>query len=137
MTTGPGHAQLTIALAGHLPPLLIDNNGAASQVGQPGTILGVIDPIAIHEVQVELHPGGTLLLYTDGVVEAGRPHRQLGEQGLLELCRSSRALTLAGLLERVEQAALEHADGALHDDIALLGLRLSDGTFPAAAPSPH
>jgi PAS domain S-box-containing protein len=135
MTPGPGHAQLTIALAGHLPPLLIDNNGAATQVGQPGTILGVIDPIAIHEVQIELHPGGTLLLYTDGVVEAGRPNRQLGEQGLLELCRRSRALTLAGLLERVEQAAIEHADGALHDDIALLGLRLSDRTFPAATAS--
>jgi len=135
MAHAPEHAKLTIALAGHLPPLLIDRSGAPRQVGRPGTILGVIDPIAIHEVQAELHPGDTLLLYTDGVVEAGRPNRQLGEDGLLELCRSASALTLAGLLERVEQAALEHADGSLHDDIALLGLRLLDATSAVATPS--
>lgn len=130
----PEHAKLTIALAGHLPPLLIDKSGAPRQVGRPGTILGVIDPIVIHEVQAELHPGDTLLLYTDGVAEAGRPNRQLGEDGLLELCRGATAVTLAGLLERVEQAALEHADGSLHDDIALVGLRLLDATSAAATP---
>jgi PAS domain S-box-containing protein len=135
MTHAPEHAQLTISLAGHLPPLLIDRGGAATQVGEPGTILGVIDPIVIHEVQAELHVGDTLLLYTDGVAEAGRPNRQLGEDGLLELCRSAPTLTLGGLLERVEQAALERADGVLHDDIALLGLRLSD--VPAASGAPE
>jgi PAS domain S-box-containing protein len=135
MTHAPGVARLKIALAGHLPPLLIDSSGSAAQVGQPGTILGVIDPIAIHEVQVELHPGDTLLLYTDGVAEAGRPNRQLGERGLMELCRNAGALTVAGLLERIEQAALERADGALHDDIALLGLRLSDASAAAATPA--
>jgi len=134
MTRSPERARLTIALAGHLPPLLIDRSGAATQVGRHGTILGVIDPIDIHEVEAELHAGDTLLLYTDGVVEAGRPKRQLGEQGLLELCRRAPALTLVGLLERVEQVALEHADGSLRDDIALLGLRLLGSTPAASAP---
>jgi PAS domain S-box-containing protein len=134
MAHAPDHAQVTISLAGHLPPLLIDRSGGAKQVGRAGTILGVIDPIVIHEVQAELHPGDTLLLYTDGVAEAGRPNRQLGEEGLLEVCRSSRALTLTGLLERIEQVALEHADGILHDDIALLALRLSDAPSTAATP---
>ena len=120
-----GRARLTIALAGHLPPLLIDQRGAARQVGVPGTVLGVIDPIEINETEAELRPGQTLLLYTDGVPEAGRPRRQLGERGLLELCARAPTLTLAGLLEHVEQAAREHADGSLHDDIALLGMRLS------------
>jgi PAS domain S-box-containing protein len=131
MTRAPEHAQLAIALAGHPPPLLIDQSGTATQVGRLGTILGVVDPIVIHEVSAELHAGDTLLLYTDGVAEAGRPNRQLGERGLLELCRSATALTLAELLERVEQAALERTDGSLHDDIALLGLRLSDTTSVA------
>jgi serine phosphatase RsbU (regulator of sigma subunit) len=106
----------------------------ARQVGEHGTILGVIDPIDIHETRAELHAGETLLLYTDGVPEAGRPTQQLGEQGLLELCRSAPERTLAGLLEHVEQAALERAAGSLRDDIALLAIRLSESlaSTPAA-----
>ena len=36
-------------------------------------------------------PGETLLLYTDGVPEAGRSSRQLGERGLRELCAQAPA----------------------------------------------
>jgi serine phosphatase RsbU (regulator of sigma subunit) len=117
------HTRLTIALAGHHPPLLINRHGQAAPVGQPGTLLGVIDPIDITEIETELNPGETLLLYTDGVPEAGRSSR-LGEQGLLELCTRAPHLTLTGLLEHIEHAAFDHANGKLRDDIALLAVRL-------------
>jgi serine phosphatase RsbU (regulator of sigma subunit) len=119
----PGHTRLTVTLAGHPPPLLISRSGEATQIGRPGTLLGVIDPIEIRESEAELHPGQTLLLYTDGVTEAGRPQRQLGEQGLLDLCRQAPRLALPALLEHIEHAALERAEGGLRDDIALLALR--------------
>ena len=86
MAPGPDHARLTIALAGHLPPLLVNRNGDTIPVGKSGTLLGVIDPIKITESKAELNAGETLLLYTDGVPEAGRAGGQLGEQGLLGLC---------------------------------------------------
>ncbi len=124
MTRTATHARLTVALAGHHPPLLIGRSGAARQIGQPGTLLGVIDPLRITESDAELHAGETLLLYTDGVPEAGRPHQQLGEQGLQELCAQAPHLTLSALLEHIEQAALERAHGRLRDDIALLAVRL-------------
>ena len=126
MTPAANHAKLTIALAGHLPPLLIDRGGQARPLGAPGTLLGVLEPIEIVESEAELHAGQTLLLYTDGVPEAGRTNRQLGEQGLLELCAQAPELTLGGLLEHIEQGALQRVTGRLRDDIALLGLRLSD-----------
>jgi serine phosphatase RsbU (regulator of sigma subunit) len=116
-------AHLNVALAGHEPPLLIEPDGQARQLGRPGTLLGVIDPIKIEETAAELHPGQTLLLFTDGVTEAGRPDDALGSDGLLELCRAAPSLGLQGLLERIERAAVERAGGYLHDDIALLGLR--------------
>jgi serine phosphatase RsbU (regulator of sigma subunit) len=119
------YARLTIALAGHQQPLLIDRDGGATQIGRPGTLLGVLDPISIDESRAELRPGETLLLYTDGVPEAGRSSNQLGEQGLLRLCTQAPNLTLTGLLGYIEQSALEHTDGQLRDDIALLALRLS------------
>jgi len=118
-------ARLTVSLAGHHPPLLVSPDGQARQIGQTGTLLGVIEPISVTETQAALHPGETLLLYTDGVPDAGRSGRQLGEHGLLELCTQAPRLTLAGLLERIEQAARERADGRLRDDIALLAVRLA------------
>ncbi len=115
--------RLTIALAGHPPPLLIDRDGTTAQVGRPGTLLGVFDPLQINELEIELKPGQTLLLYTDGVLDAGRNKEPLGEQGLIELCREHHALALSELIEEIEREALRRAEGTLRDDIALLGVR--------------
>jgi GAF domain-containing protein len=117
--------HLNLALAGHEPPLLIEPDGQARQLGRPGTLLGVIDPIKIAETVAELQAGQTLLLFTDGVTEAGRPDDALGSNGLRELCREAPGLSLQGLLERIERAAVERSGGYLHDDIALLALRVS------------
>jgi PAS domain S-box-containing protein len=117
--------HLSVALAGHPPPLIVHRDGAAELVGQPGTLLGVLDPIEISETRVELQSDETLLLYTDGVPDAGRPDKQLGEDGLIDLCRGAPGLDLGGLIEHIEHAALEHGEGTLGDDIALLALRVS------------
>lgn len=127
----PEHLRLTVALAGHPPPLLIGTDGEAAPIGRPGTLLGVVDPIDISESTAELHAGQTLLLYTDGVPDAGRAGKQLGEQGLIELCRDAPDLALGRLLERIEHAALERAAGMLRDDLALLALRPSLPGSPA------
>jgi PAS domain S-box-containing protein len=116
--------RLTVALAGHHPPLLVDRHGEATQIGLPGTLLGVLDPIEIAESEAELQDGQTLLLYTDGVSEAGRSDEPLGEDGLRELCRQAPSLSLPALLRHIEHAALERAEGKLRDDIALLAVRL-------------
>jgi serine phosphatase RsbU (regulator of sigma subunit)/PAS domain-containing protein len=123
LQTGMAGMRLTVALAGHPPPLLIDRDGQATQIGRPGTLLGVLDPIEISETRAELGHEETLLLYTDGVPDAGRPNVQLGEEGLAELCREAPHLDLDGLLEHIEDVALEHAKHGLRDDLALLGLR--------------
>jgi hypothetical protein len=119
-------AQVNIALAGHEQPLLIDPRGRVNEVGEPGTLLGVLDSISINERQLQLRPGYTLLLFTDGVIDAGRPGRPLGASGLRALCAEAPELSLKELLERIERAARAHARGSLHDDIALLALRLRE-----------
>jgi PAS domain S-box-containing protein len=120
-----GRASLTVALAGHPRPLLVDANGHVEQLGSPGTLLGVIDPVEFRETSAALKPCQSLILYTDGVVEAGRPHDCLGEQGLIELCSANASAPLRVMLERMQQTASERADGRLRDDLALLALRLS------------
>jgi PAS domain S-box-containing protein len=119
------HAQLTVTLAGHPPPLIIDTDGKCTPVGTPGTLLGVLDPIEITETDVELAPSQTLLLYTDGLPEADRSGLQLDEQMFFEGGPAEGQPPLERLLSQIEQAALGRADGRLRDDIALLALRLS------------
>jgi PAS domain S-box-containing protein len=137
MTPGLDHARLTVSLAGHQPPLLIDRDGTVVSLGEPGTLLGVVDPIDLLESDAELHVDQTLLLYTDGVTEAGRAGRQLGEQGLRGLCAQTAHLTLDELLEHIEHAALERAGGGLRDDVALLAVRLGRGGPGSGGPAPR
>lgn len=125
-------ARMTIALAGHPPPLLIGGSGVVEQVGQSGTVLGVVSPVSVQESEIELGAGETLLLYTDGVIEAGRPGNLLDEDGLIDLCAAAPGLALTEFLEHIEQAAIARANGKLRDDIALLGLRLTDQTHEEA-----
>jgi serine phosphatase RsbU (regulator of sigma subunit)/PAS domain-containing protein len=120
-----GRARLTVALAGHPPPLLIGADGEMSLVGEHGTLLGVLDPIDVGLTRVDIEPGDTLLLYTDGLPDAGVAGTQLGEDGMIELCRKAPRASLEGLLEHIERAALHHAEGSLRDDLALLGIRVS------------
>ncbi len=117
-------AELTVTLAGHPQPLLV---GAEPErrLGQPGTLLGVFETIEVHEVRAELAAGQTLMLYTDGLPDAGRAGHQLSEEELLALCSRAARLPLREALEQIELRALESAGGALRDDVALLGVRLS------------
>jgi PAS domain S-box-containing protein len=120
--------RLQVTLAGHPPPLLIDRDGKSRPLGRPGTLLGVLDPIAVHEVSEQLRADQTLLLYTDGAPEARRGDDLLGEQGLALLAGRAPDLSLDGLLDHIERGALAHAGGSLRDDLALLALRLDRTT---------
>ncbi|HLW95723.1 MAG TPA: SpoIIE family protein phosphatase, partial [Solirubrobacteraceae bacterium] len=123
--TADGGARLGVALGGHQPPLLIAAGGGARAIGRTGTLLGVVDPIEVHEVEVAMAAGDTLLLYTDGVTDAGRSADRLGEDGLAQLCGQSNGESLESLLERIRAAALERVAGRSRDDIMLLAMRLS------------
>jgi PAS domain S-box-containing protein len=115
-------ARLTVALAGHPCPLLVGPAEDTQPVGEPGTVLGVVDPIAVSEVEAELSQDQTLLLFTDGVPEAART--QTASTTLEQLCARVRKLALKDMLQRIEDAAVQSAGGHPRDDIALVGLRL-------------
>jgi sigma-B regulation protein RsbU (phosphoserine phosphatase) len=58
------------ARAGHPSPYLLDEQGRLVDMPvSPGQPLGLFDDLPIDEQRVNLPPGGTLLLYSDGVSE--------------------------------------------------------------------
>jgi PAS domain S-box-containing protein len=119
-----GHARLTVTLAGHPPPLIIDAGGGARPVGRPGTLLGVLEPLDLSEIEAELLPGQTLLLYTDGLSDADTSG-ELGEDGLFELSGEVHELALPAVLERIVHTASARHGERLRDDIALVAARLA------------
>ncbi len=124
-TQAPGApVGLRIALAGHPRPLVVGPEGPARAVGEPGTILGVVDPVIVEEVAVELAEGETLVLHTDGVTDAARSRTQ-SAIALESLVVQVRGLALEEMLRAIEAAAVGSAAGQPQDDIALVGLRLA------------
>jgi serine phosphatase RsbU (regulator of sigma subunit) len=83
----PGRDRLSVLLAGHPTPLLVqDGTTALVDESRRGVPLGVLADPEWAPVQLEVDPGWSLLVYTDGLVE-GRDHdgEQLWTEGLAEL----------------------------------------------------
>jgi serine phosphatase RsbU (regulator of sigma subunit) len=61
-----------------------------------------------------------VLLYTDGVTEAGSPLDEIGEDGLADLLAGMRGMSPEEIVDAVEQAAVAAQAGRPRDDIALV-----------------
>lgn len=118
--------SVEVASAGHPLPILVRADGEACFVGEPGTLVGVFEKVRINPVLLDLSPGDTLVLYTDGVSDVAPPH-DLTESEVLDLVAAS-ARGAAGA-----QDTADHIHRALaeilpleqrEDDIALLVLRV-------------
>jgi serine phosphatase RsbU (regulator of sigma subunit) len=119
-----GGGTLTLALGGHPPALILRADGRVEFHGEPGTLIGVFSDPALREVDVALDPGDVVLLYTDGVTEAGPVGEEIGEEGLARLLAELAGRTPEEIVAAVEHAAVAAQEGQPRDDIALVALRL-------------
>ncbi|MFF7645727.1 SpoIIE family protein phosphatase [Streptomyces canus] len=116
-----GHWELTWTNAGHPPPLLISHDGLARYLTDGHGILlgsGVHTPRT--DATALLPPGSTLLLYTDGLIEAAG--RSLDE-GLRHLRRHAAALAHRPLASFTDQVLRRVRHVRNDDDVALLAVR--------------
>ncbi len=116
--------RVTGANAGHNPPVLLGMDGQARFVfPASGTAAGLFPDIQITSESMELAPGDTLVLYTDGVTEAVNPDGgMLGDDRLLACLDpgETAARTVARLLQTVRDYA---AGAAQSDDITIVAVR--------------
>jgi serine phosphatase RsbU (regulator of sigma subunit)/PAS domain-containing protein len=115
-----GRFELTLACGGHPPPVAIDATGAPRRLECTGTLLGVIDDPRITETTLELNPGDTLLLYTDGLTEAEAPQHTLSPLEVAQLLAEARGATAAQTAARCLSTAITLGGGETRDDIAVL-----------------
>ena len=116
-------AAIRFALGGHPPPLVLRADGETELPGEPGSLLGILSDPTLFESTTELRSGDAVLLYTDGVIEAGRPVELLGEEGLAMNLAARAPRTAEEVVEAAEEAAIEAQGGPPRDDIALVALR--------------
>jgi PAS domain S-box-containing protein len=111
-----------VCTAGHPRPLLIDAAGKVTLLGEPGTLLGVFEDLELEHFEVELAPGDTLVLYTDGLLDSQAPERVLSEEDVAQALRGWQAATPDEILSHLEQLAIE-SPGRPRDDLAVLVCR--------------
>lgn len=119
----PDRAALTVSIAGHLPPVLIDADGNGRLLeARTDLPLGAYHNAARRSSTVELNSHAGLLMYTDGLVE--RRDRLLTE-GIDLLLAEITTDPAEQLCARVTTALLR--DQAASDDVAILAVRRTGG----------
>jgi serine phosphatase RsbU (regulator of sigma subunit) len=121
---GEERTDVCFSIAGHPPPVILRGDGRTEMPGEPGTLLGIFEDPELVDCEVHLDHGDSILLYTDGVIEAGRPVGQLGEEGLADALASARPASAAETVDVAETIAIEVQQGPVRDDIALVAIRM-------------
>ncbi|MDH7601512.1 MAG: SpoIIE family protein phosphatase [Armatimonadota bacterium] len=72
---------------------------------------------------VSFDPGDVLVLYTDGISDAGKGSNRLGRESLVAIVETCCTRSGEEIANAIMQAAVEYAGGRLTDDAALLVIR--------------
>jgi CheY-like chemotaxis protein len=120
LTLDPATGVIRFASAGHLPPLLRTDEGVRLLEAH-GPLLGINAPRPA-EAEFVLPPGGTLILYTDGLVERRDADIDVG-LGLLARAATQIDPDLDTFTRRLVR--LLPGPGQQADDIAVVALRRS------------
>jgi phosphoserine phosphatase RsbU/P len=121
----PATRRVACASAGHPAAKIVRPDGSVVPLAGRGLALG-IEPDQEYEAErAQLEPGATIVLYTDGVVEARRDGELYGEDRLDKVLAKGAGLGPQELAETIVGDCRGFAGGDLGDDCAILCLRLA------------
>jgi serine phosphatase RsbU (regulator of sigma subunit) len=112
--------RLRYANCGHLPALLLRNDGTLEHLESTATVLGLFKEFDCPIEERSLSPGDTLALYTDGITESFNPAGQdFGEERLISALRRHRNLPPQSIISAIVDEVQRFSDGHQFDDITL------------------
>ena len=141
VSVSPDRSTGWVRMAGHLPPLLVNDDGVRELPTLPAAPLGLSEVRDWPGVQMRLDGSWSVLLFTDGLIEGriGRGSERLGSERLMDLIRNALRAAPPGvsrgtlvdeeLLDQVIDQVRELNGRELDDDLAVLALG-----FTASAP---
>ena len=118
----PDSRHLTYVNAGHNAPMLRRASGAIERLDVGGVPLGILSECAYESAEMDLSPGDTLLIFTDGVVEAENDRSdEYGEDRLIRVFNASAGLSADEIIQAIMHDVLAFTGTApQHDDITCL-----------------
>lgn len=133
-----GTDRIELALGGHPQPLLRLADGRVERIGEPGTLLGMIEP-SLTSTVVDLHAGDLVVFYTDGLTDAPADQAVSVEElsSVLEVGGDQPIEQLADSIRVLKRRRRPLGSG---DDTALLIVRLGEPSArapEASTPSEH
>lgn len=115
----PENSTISLANAGHQPPLYHHHDGDFEEIPAMAPPLGIMPGTEFPVRQLE-KDGGCLYLFTDGVTEAhDKNNKPLDVSGLIKLIRDNSRVTAAERLEGII-AEIRKPNKTQHDDITMM-----------------
>ena len=115
--------EVACASAGHPPPRLVTPDGSVHGLEPGGLALGIEAGQAYDELRTAVPEGATIVVYTDGVIEARRQRELYGIERLDGFLRAHRELEPRVLANAIAEDARAFAGGELADDLAVVVIR--------------
>ena len=116
--------QFTYCNAGHNPPILVHSEDTATELNAAGAVLGQFPDWVYEQSDVQLRRGDSLLLFTDGLVEAyDQDDEPFGEGNLIRIAQENRGRSASRLMDELMHSASKHCAGHFQDDASVIVLR--------------
>lgn len=123
----PLERRLRYANAGHNNPVL-SSDSLLRSLDHGGIPLGILPEYEFETGEVTLEPGDLIVLYSDGITEAGvREGKEFGESRLLSLVSANRQKPLGEIQDRILRAVHAWTGDEVEDDITLVLARIPKG----------
>ncbi len=113
--------ELTYCNAGHLPPIMLREDGGVSRLETSGTVVGLFDGATYGESTIAMQPGDILVAFTDGVSEPENRSVEFGEERLIELVQEHRDEPLSRIGDAITGAVADWiGDAEQPDDVTVV-----------------
>ncbi|MBQ6264797.1 MAG: SpoIIE family protein phosphatase [Clostridia bacterium] len=119
--------EVEYVCAGHNPPAYISEGKADYIKTKSGFVLAGMDGVKYKKHTMQLDHGDTVLLYTDGIVEAEtKQHELFGEDRLLDSLKDAEENSAATITETVKTSVNGFVNGnSQFDDMTLLCFKIN------------
>jgi phosphoserine phosphatase RsbU/P len=113
--------RLRYVNCGHPPALILRRDDSIDRLDPTATVLGIFKKWDCELGERTIHPGDTLVLYTDGITESFNESRdEYGEARLIESLLRHRAQPSQSLLQNIVADVRQFSPHEQHDDITLI-----------------
>jgi serine phosphatase RsbU (regulator of sigma subunit) len=119
----PATGKIDFANAGHVSPLVVSANGTVA-LNMTDLVVGLFPQAAYRNQHVQLEPGDSLVLFTDGVTEAeNEMDEQLGLEPVSAILQTMHRASPGEILTAIEDCVSHFTAAApANDDVTMLAL---------------